>query len=168
MFDIVIFKGIETKEVIGLNKKQVIEILGNPINIHPQWLRGDAFEYSEYHAFFDEDGLCEAIEFFEEIEVGLNGTKLTGMSKKEALLELAKKHPFYDDGNTIYFLDISLGLSCPDGIVNEVCIGKKGYYDIFKGRERFLPQDRTLWEDEHYVYSAELQADGYIKVKRKK
>lgn len=100
---------------------------------------GDAVEFYKFdddenttddfgfcHVFYDSDNKCEAIEIFNEAEVYVND-KLFFPNDFGVAKEIVNDLEEDDEGMISY--STSIGIYAPDGEMESVLFGKKGYYD---------------------------------------
>lgn len=85
----------------------------------------DDFEYC--HVYYDENNILEAVEFFNDVEVYIDGVLAFPITKKEFKEKfLNYKENELKDGFINY--DNSIGIYAPNDKVESILIGKKVYY----------------------------------------
>ncbi len=123
-------EAIPTKEVngikFGMNRQVVHSILGNSI----EFFKGDSKiptdDFGYCHVFYDDNDRCEAIEFFDEAEVYINGV-LAFPSNKDDFM--TKFDNFIQDDEGFISFDYSIGIYAPYESMESILIGREGYYD---------------------------------------
>lgn len=125
-----LFPQIQIGEIVfGCEKGEIQKILGRKRksfckSIFSKNLTDD---YSNYHIYYDDKNLVEAVEIFRNIEVVLNGKILFPGTVKQAQKILTDLQ--YEDGSYISHKE-SIGLYAPndDGNIEAILVAEKGYY----------------------------------------
>lgn len=135
--EIILYQGSRLLAIIGSDRPAIRENINKPYTEFRRKLsKNSTDDYKSFHVFYDEDNICEAIEFFEEYALALEGKSIMGVARdeiKELLLKLDIN--LFEDAYGFISKELSLGISCPDGIAETVVVGKKGYYDsLIEGR----------------------------------
>lgn len=125
-FDVVPMESVNEVR-FGMKRKDVRDLLGNArefIKFEGNTTTTDDFGFC--HVFYDREDKCEAIEIFEESEVFINGNLVfpTDFATAKSIVKSLDE----DDEGLISFED-SIGIYAPDGKMESILIGKKGYYD---------------------------------------
>ena len=84
----------------------------------------DDFGYC--HVYYDDNDKCEAVEFFTEVEVQINGQKVSP-GKIESIKGLIPDLIEEDDGFWIS-KSYSVGITAPDGEIETILFGCANYY----------------------------------------
>ena len=84
----------------------------------------DDFGYC--HIYYDNDDKCEAVEFFTEVEIQINGQKVSP-GKVEAIKKITPDLIEDEDGFWIS-KGSSIGITAPDGTIEAILLGCTNYY----------------------------------------
>lgn len=78
------------------------------------------------HVYYDDEGKCEAVELFDEIEVYVDEKKIFPVS-----FETAKQaeNTLIEDEEGMLSIEKSIGIYAPDGNMESILFGVKGYYE---------------------------------------
>lgn len=113
--------------LFGMSRDEVREKLGEP----EEFYKADddvntTDDFGFCHVFFDENNKCEAVEIFDEAEVYMDNMLIfpTDLASAEKIIEDSEQD---DDGLISY--SGSIGIYAPDGAMESILCGKKGYYD---------------------------------------
>lgn len=121
---------IPTKEAggikFGMSRQEVRSILGNSMEFY----KGDSEETTDdfgyCHVYYDDGDKCEAIEFFDEAEVYINGVLVFPIDKDVFAASFGE---FIQDEDGFISCENSIGIYAPDEEMESILIGKKGYYE---------------------------------------
>ena len=111
----------------GMDREAVRSLLGNAEEFYKT--ADDTNSTDDYgfcHVFYDDNNKCEAIEIFNEAEVYVNGTLLFPVELDSAKLII---DDFEQDDDGLISYSRSIGIYAPDGYMESILFGKKGYYD---------------------------------------
>lgn len=139
--EIILYRGSRLLTIIGQNRSAIRENMNKPYTEFRRikFSKNSTDDYRSFHVLYDENNICEAIEFFDDYAYALTleSKSIMGVDRDEIKKFLRKFDiNFFEDGYGIISKKLSLGISCPDGIVETVVVGKKGYYDnLFQDRE---------------------------------
>lgn len=133
--EIILYRGSRLLAMIGLNRSVIREKVNKP---YTEFRRKNKFsknstdDYRSFHVLYDENNICEAVEFFDDYAYALTleNKSIMGVARDEIKkLLLQFDINLFEDGYGIISKELSLGISCPDGIAETVVVGKRGYYD---------------------------------------
>ncbi len=119
---------IGTKDVcFGMDRETVRSLWGEATEFYKfsdDKVPTDDFGYC--HVFYDDNNKCEAIEFFYDVEVYLNGKLIfpTVLENAKQAIEGAE----YDDDGLISYI-AQIGIYAPDEEMETILVGKSGYYN---------------------------------------
>lgn len=110
----------------GMSRQEVRSILGDST----EFFKGDSEETTDdfgyCHVYYDDNDKCEAIEFFDEAEVYINGVLAFPIDKNVFSTKFAD---YIQDEDGFISYEYSIGIYAPDEFMESILIGKKGYYD---------------------------------------
>lgn len=110
----------------GMDRQTVRSILGEAT----EFFKGDSEittdDFGYCHVYYDCDNKCEAIEFFDEAQVYINGVLAFPIEKDVFLTKFAD---FIQDEEGFINYNCSIGIYAPYDSMESILIGKKGYYD---------------------------------------
>ncbi len=78
------------------------------------------------HVYYNDEGKCEAVEIFNDVEVYV-GEKLIFPTTYDAAKNVEKSLEQDDEG--MLSIDMSIGIYAPDGEMESILFGEKGYYE---------------------------------------
>lgn len=121
---------IPMKEVngikFGMNRQEVHNVLGDAT----EFFKGDSQvttdDFGYCHVYYDDDDMCEAIEFFDEVEVYINGVLAFPIDKDVFSTNFID---FIQDEDGFISYECSIGIYAPYESMESILIGKEGYYD---------------------------------------
>ena len=141
IFNIVPNKGVNNIE-FGMNSANVRRLMNARFESGPwrnpsKYFPTDWFQVVGVFAYYDADGLLEAIEFHEPAAICLGDVDLLRLPYGVAKSLLTKLDPdFSSDGEGIDFRKLNIGLYAPDveeladnARIESVLVGRSGYYD---------------------------------------
>ena len=113
--------------LFGMNREEVRKELGDAVEFYKfddDMNTTDDFGYC--HVFYDEDNKCEAVEIFDEAEVYIDNMRIfpTDFDVAKGIIE-----DFEQDDDGLISYSKSIGIYAPDGVMESILSGKKGYYD---------------------------------------
>lgn len=110
----------------GMKRDEVRNILGTAKEfIKSKYSKTTSDDFGFCHVFYDTEDGAEAVEFFEEAEVSINGQVVFPGS---AELILGMFSDFVQDSSGYISIVQSIGIYAPDGRVESILFGCKGYY----------------------------------------
>lgn len=130
--EIILYRGSSQLAIIGLDRPAIRENLNKPYREFRKgkFATNSTDDYKTFHVFYDENNICKAVEFFDDYALSLKSRNIMGVARDEIKKLLLKLDiNLFEDGNGFISKELSLGASCPDGTVETVVVGKKGYYD---------------------------------------
>ena len=111
----------------GMKREEVRKIFGEAKtfkkNNYSKTLTDD---FGFCHVFYNTSDECEAIEIFNDVKVQMDG-KIVFPDDKELLLQLISDAEVDDVG--FISKKLSIGVYAPDGKMESILFGCKGYYD---------------------------------------
>ena len=78
------------------------------------------------HVYYNDEGKCEAVEIFNDVEVYI-GEKLLFPTTYAVAKNVEKSLKQDDEG--MISVDMSIGIYAPDGEMESILFGEKGYYE---------------------------------------
>lgn len=129
---IILYQGTDSLTIIGLDRTIIRGTINRPYTEFTKsaFSINSTDDYKLFHVFYDENNICEAIEFFNDCPLILENTQIIGITSDEIKnIVLKKDANLIEDEYGLVSKKLSLGISCPNGAVETVVIGKKGYYD---------------------------------------
>ena len=82
-------------------------------------------DYGWFHVFYTPDNLVEAVEFFDGVELKLNGKVIFPINTEDigsAIPGIEK------EGNSFTHIEKSIGIEAEDSKAESILVGAKGYY----------------------------------------
>ena len=79
------------------------------------------------HVYYNDEGKCEAVEIFNDVEVYI-GEKLLFPTTYAVAKNVEKSLKQDDEG--MISVDMSIGIYAPDGEMESILFGEKGYYEF--------------------------------------
>lgn len=131
MDNIVFFEGITSFRLIGQTRTAIREQINRQYKVFKKsrFSKNTTDDYGFLHVFYDENDICIAIEFFNECEIALNCTKIMNIKREAAKKLLLKADAeLKEDEYGFVSQTFSLGISCPEDVVETIVVGKNGYY----------------------------------------
>jgi hypothetical protein len=130
VFNIILFEGTDK---IRLNTKRD-EIMKTYSQFYERrFKRGkaEADSFSYFHVLYDDNGLSEAIEFFDPSEINFNGHQLINerYDKVEKIFSALDSNLEYEQGVGFVSLKYQIGVYAPYGKVESFLVGREGYYN---------------------------------------
>lgn len=83
-------------------------------------------DFGAFHVYYDDDDCCEAVEFFDDVEVEVAGNVVFPVTPEEAQRVIPSLVP---DGDGLISIEESIGIYAPDGTMESILFGVKGYYE---------------------------------------
>ena len=83
-------------------------------------------DYGRFHVFYTLDDKVEAVEFFEDIEISLNGLVIFPIAKnkiEELLPDIVK------EGNSYTHIKMSIGIETDSSKAESILVATEGYYE---------------------------------------
>lgn len=110
----------------GWSRNKVRETLGSAEEFKKsKFSKNTTDNFGFCHVFYDEDNKFEAIELFEECSVFVNEQLVFPTSVHDAESVLGKMEY---DGYSYLNANNAIGITAPDGRMESILFGKKGYY----------------------------------------
>lgn len=110
----------------GMSREDVRNILGDST----EFFKGDSKvatdDFGYCHVYYDDNDRCEAVEFFDETEVYINGILAFPIEKEAFSINFAD---FIQDDDGFINYDCSVGIYAPYESMESILFGKEGYYD---------------------------------------
>ncbi|MGL5615029.1 MAG: hypothetical protein ACRDD2_02195 [Sarcina sp.] len=134
---IIIYQGTENFK-LGIKRISFRNFIRrNPIEFKKTiWSTSSSEDYGDFHLFYNDEDLSEAVEFFQDSKIYLDGENLIGKTREEIRnLLLKKDSDLIEDDFGIISKKLSIGISCPTDIVDAVLIAINGYFDKFTEKE---------------------------------
>ena len=78
------------------------------------------------HVYYNDEGKCEAVEVFNDVEVYVGGKMIFPTSFEEAK-KIEKT--LEEDEEGMLSIDMSIGIYGPDREMESILFGEKGYYE---------------------------------------
>ena len=82
-------------------------------------------DFGAFHVYYDDDDRCEAVEFFDDAEVEVDGELVFPTSSEEVRRVIPSLVP---DGDGLVSVEESIGIYAPGGTMESILFGVKGYY----------------------------------------
>lgn len=82
-------------------------------------------DFGAFHVYYDDDDRCEAVEFFDDVEVEVDGKLVFPTSSEEVRRVIPSLVP---DGDGLVSVEESVGIYAPGGTMESILFGVKGYY----------------------------------------
>lgn len=83
-------------------------------------------DFGAFHVYYDDDDCCEAVEFFDDVEVEVDGKMVFPTSLEEVRRVIPSLVP---DGDGLVSVEESIGIYAPGGTMESILFGVKGYYE---------------------------------------
>lgn len=83
-------------------------------------------DFGAFHVYYNDDDYCEAIEFFNDVEVEVDGKLVFPTSSEEVRRLIPSLVP---DGDGLVSVEESIGIYAPGGTMESILFGVKGYYE---------------------------------------
>lgn len=83
-------------------------------------------DFGAFHVYYDDDDCCEAVEFFDDVEVEVDGRLVFPTSPEEARCAIPS---LVSDGGGLISVEESVGIYAPGGTMESILFGVKGYYE---------------------------------------
>ena len=83
-------------------------------------------DFGAFHVYYDDDDRCEAVEFFDDVEVEVDGKLVVPTSSEEARYAIPS---LVSDGDGLISVEESVGIYAPGGTAESILFGVKGYYE---------------------------------------
>ena len=83
-------------------------------------------DFSRTAVYYNDEGKCEAVEIFNDVEVYI-GEKLLFPTTYAVAKNVEKSLKQDDEG--MISVDMSIGIYAPDGEMESILFGEKGYYE---------------------------------------
>lgn len=83
-------------------------------------------DFGAFHVYYDDNDCCEAVEIFDDIEVEVDGKLVFPTSSEGARHAIPSLVP---DGDGFVSVEESIGIYAPDGMMESILFGEKGYYE---------------------------------------
>lgn len=83
-------------------------------------------DFGAFHVYYDDDDCCEAVEFFNDVEVEVDGKLVFPTSPEEAQRVIPSLVP---DSDGLISVEKSIGIYIPGGTMESILFGVKGYYE---------------------------------------
>ena len=111
----------------GMKRDEVRNILGTAKEFKKsKYSKTTSDDFGFCHVFYNKEDGAEAVEFFEEAEVSING-QLVFPGSVELILDMFSD--FVQDSSGYISVVQSIGIYAPDGRMESILFGCKGYYD---------------------------------------
>lgn len=82
-------------------------------------------DFGAFHAYYDDEDCCEAVELFDDVEVEVGGKLVFPTSSEEACRAIPS---LVSDGDGLISVEESIGIYAPGGTMESILFGVKGYY----------------------------------------
>ena len=113
---------------IGMNRDEVHKLLGQQHKEFKKnkFSKNTTDDYGRFHVFYTTNNMVDAIEFFEGIELVLDGKVIFPIKTDD----IEKMIPgIVKDGNSYTNIEESIGIEAEDTMADSILIGSKGYYE---------------------------------------
>lgn len=111
----------------GMKRDEVRSILGTAKEFKKsKYSKTTSDDFGFCHVFYNTEDCAEAVEFFVDAEVSINGQVVFPGS---ADLIIGMFSDFVQDSSGYISNDHSIGIYAPDGNMESILFGCKGYYD---------------------------------------
>ena len=84
--------------------------------------RNSSDDYGSFHVYYDAENRVEAVEFFEGVEIAVNGSVIMPASITEVMKVLPD---LTEDCGMYVSMKNSIGITAPEGMVESVLVGAK-------------------------------------------
>ena len=111
----------------GMTRTEVRDILGSPERElkKSKLSKVTTDDYNLFHIFYDNNDRFEAVEFFDKVEIIIDG-RIIFPKSMENLMKLP--YNFVPEEAGAISVEYSIGIYAPDKMVESILFGVKGYY----------------------------------------